>query len=413
MASKFRDTFYYTPASSTTQNIPRYVEDKVRQLWPASAKMTAMVAEGSVKNGEFTEAPGKIAKKSVDNIRFECYSYTPLAVTVTAGTGTPLSSTTLTLLDTTELVPPYTLVNTANGTTARVDSRTSDTVVEVTSYGATSFAVSAGDVLLVMAPAYHQGSVDPIAIWKDEDNLYNLTQIVRFPVSITGTAKANVSYFGDYWQRMHKIGFQEGKRKIEGTMLFGNRASSGNTTGAGAVYGAFSSTRGAYQWAVGNATFDCANSFTPDKWRTDVPAYYAANTANTVGDSSPMVMFCGNKVAGLMQGWVNMVQRIDMGGGEVDVFGLKARKFQTATFTALVITHDLFNRGSFANQALLFNPEELFYAFLKGRDVKPNNNIQSPSRDGYMDEIMGEFGLGVRDGGASMLRLTNLYALNS
>jgi hypothetical protein len=412
MATAYRNTFYGVPASSATQNVPRYVEDKVRNLWPASAKLTAMVADGSVKDGEFTEAPGKISKKAVDNIRFECYSYTPLAVSVTAGTGTPLSGTTLTLTDTTELIPPYTLVNTANGTTARVDSRTSDTVVEVTSFGTTAFAVSASDVLLVMAPAYHQGSVDPTSLWKDEDNLYNMTQIVRYVVEISGTAKANTSYFGDYWQRMHKVGFQEGKRKTEGMLLFGNRPASGNTTAAGAVYGAFSSTRGAWQWAGTNSSFDAGNSWTPDKWRTEVPAWYASNTANVVGDQSPMVMFCGNKVSGIMQGWVNMVQRIDMGGGEVDVFGLKARKFQTATFTALVINHDLFNRGAYANQALLFNPEELFYAFLKGRDIKPNNNIQSPSRDGYMDEMIGEVGLGVRDGGASMLRLTNLYALN-
>ncbi|CAK0768766.1 conserved hypothetical protein [Gammaproteobacteria bacterium] len=397
--------FYTTPASSTTQNIPRSVEDKVRDMFPESAKLMALVAVGSVNAGRWAEQAGRISKKSVDQMRFECYSYTPLAVelSVTVAVG----AAQYTVADATNIVAPYCVFNPRNGTTARVDSiSTSDLLT--TSFGTTTFSAVAGDTLIVMAPCYGEASQDPIALYKNEDNLYNTTGIHRFPVKISGSARATVSYFGDYFKRMKEVDFKNGKRKTERTLLFSNRASgSANTTSGGSVYStAFGTTRGLWNWAAGALPF--GGVFTPEKFR-DIPSYYADNTANIVGDQSPMIMFCGNKTSGVMQNWVNLISRTDKPGGEVDVFGLKCKQFMTSTFSVNVMVHDAFNATGLKNKALLFNPEELFYAFLKGRDLKPNNNIQVPSLDGYMDEIMGEIGLGVRCGGQSVLQLTDLW----
>ena len=405
MATVSTNAFYGTPASSTTQNIPRYVEDQVRDMFPESAKLLALVAKGQVSRGKYTEQAGMIPKKSIDNPRFECYSYTPLAVSITT---TGLSSTTLTVSDSSNLTATMCLFNSANGTTARIDSITNSTTVEVTSFGTTAFAVTSGDTLIVLAPVREEGSISPLSIWKNEDNIYNMTSIMRFPVSISDTARRSPSYFGDYWERMKKVNFIEAKRKAEYSMLFSNRPSSGNTTSGGAAYtGSFSSTRGLWQWA--GSTFSAGGAMTADMFRREIPSYIAANTANIVGEQSPMVMFCGNEVAGRMMQWVNQVQRIDNAGGEETVFGLRAKSFMTSTYTVKVITHEVFNKGSLANQALLFNPEELFYAFLRNRDLQVRTNIQNPSADGYTDELYGEIGLGVRDGGQSIVRISNWY----
>ena len=404
MASVTSNDFYRTPASSTTQNIPRSVEDKVRNLYPEAAKLMALVAVGQVKGGEMTEQAGRIQKKKVDNIRFECYTYTPVAVELT--TTVASNGTAFTVSDATEVVAPYCIFNPANGTTCRIDSITGNALT-YTSFGSTAFSAAIGDKVIVMAPAYGQASQNPVALWKDEDNFYNTTTIARLPVAISGTAKATPTYFGDYWSRMKKVGFMDGKRKIENTLLFSNRASSGNTTSGGSAFTtAFSTTKGVWQWAA--TSMSMGGSFTPEKFKSGIPNWYADYTTNSVSEQAPMVMFCGTAVSGLMQSWVSQVQRIDQAGGEIDRFGLKVKRFQTSTFAVDVMIHDAFNKAGMKGKALLFNPEELFYAFLPGRDLTPHNNIQSPSLDGYMDEILGEIGIGVRDGGNSILQLTDL-----
>lgn len=405
MASVTSNDYYRTPASSTTQNIPRSVEDRVRDLYPEAAKLMALVAVGAVKGGQMTEQAGRIQKKKVDNKRFECYAHTPLAVELTVNGVS--NGTKFDVSDASNIVAPYCVFNTSNGTTARVDSIATNELT-YTSFGSVAFSAAIGDKLIVMAPAYGEASADPKPLWKDEDNIYNVTGIHRIPVAISGTAKATPSYFGDYWSRMKKIGFQDGKRKVENTLLFSNRPSAGNTTAGGTAFStAFSTTKGLWQWAA--TTFNCGGSFTPDKFRREIPSYYADNTTNSVSEAAPMIMFCGTEVSGIMQSWLTQVQMVSQAGGSVDVFGLKAKRFATSNFTVDVMIHDAFNRGGMKNKALLFNPEELFYAFLAGRDLKPNNNIQSPSLDGYMDEIMGEIGLGVRDAGNSVMQLTNIY----
>lgn len=402
--------FYGIPASSTTQNIPRSVSDEVRDLFPESAPMLHLVALGSFVRGKYTEQPGRISKKMVEQSRFESYTYTPLNVEMTAVSSS--GPTNLVVSDASNIVAPYCVFNATSGYTARVDSISTNTLV-LTPIGAKSVAAAnfavAGDKLIVMAPAYGQASQDPASIYKDEDNTYSTTQIVRFPVKISGTAKVTKSYFGDYETRMKDVTMKNGKRALESSFLFGERAAgSGNTTAGGAAYTtSFTSTRGLWNWAA--STFDCGGTFTADKFRREIPTYYADNTANIVGPQSPMVMFCSTEVLGIMTSWVNMTQRIDQAGGDVDLFGLKAKRFQTSTFAVDVVPHELFNHGGMKNKALLFNPEESFYAALQGRDIKPNNNIQVPSLDGIESEIMGEIGLGTKAGGQDIMQITNIF----
>lgn len=414
MATTVKDSLYSTPASSVTQNIPRSVEDTVRQLYPEAAKFMAMVASGVSANGKFAEGPGLVKKKSVKNVRFEFYSALPMAVTLTVKTTLANGTTTanLDVVSTAEIIAPYCVFNTANGQTARVDSVTDADTVVVTPFGSDGFGATANDVLLILAPAYHEGSQDPTSIWKDEDNLYNTTQVCRIAAKISGTAAAQPTYFGEYFTYMKEKTFKDGKRAIDHTLLFGNRSASGNTTAGGTAYAsAFHTTRGLWNWAL--TEFDCGGLLTKARFQNDLPTHFADNTTNSVSDQSPMVLMLGHQAAGVFQSWVNAVQFTDMGGGTIDRFGYKCKRFQTATFAVDLVIHDAFNRGALKGQGLLFNPEEVFYAYLEKRDLKPNLNIQAPSVDGKIDEIIGELGLGVRDGGNSVVKLKNICPANA
>lgn len=396
-------TPFTTPETTADGLLDRTVNDRVRNLFPGSAKLLALVMDGQVRRGELVRGQSRISKKSSRTPRFESFTHSPLAIEFTV---TSLSGTTLTLSSTTGLVPHMTFVNTDNDTTARIDSVTSSTVVEVTTFGTSTFAAVVTDKLLAMAPAYPENSKDPNVLMKEDDNIYNLLQIVRYPVSISASHKGNPQLAGgDFFTRLKRDNMIEGNRKIENTLLFSNRASGTvNTTAGGAILGdPFRTTRGIWNWAVN--TFDASGSLTATKFRQDLPEAMS----DTIDDAQEFVMFAGTNVFGIMQEFVNAPVVVnDTEKHRYEKFGIKAKAFETSIPLINLIRHDAFNRGSYTDQALIFAPEELFYCFKEGRDLQPRVNIQSPSTDGFIDEIFGEIGIGVLDGGNSITRVINI-----
>ncbi|GAF69986.1 unnamed protein product [marine sediment metagenome] len=390
-----------TGAPSATTTLKRTISDVIRNLWAGSSVMFALVAKGEAKAGSVMESRGMISKKSTDHPRFETFTYTPLAI---QGTVTAFSGTTLETAAISTLRPYYTIVNTTNNTVARVDSVTSTTEYEVTSVGGTAFDASAGDVFLIMAPAYPENSSSPSRIWKDEDNVYNLTQNVRYPVAISGSSKGNTHYaIEDYFKRMKAVSTIEGNRKTEGMFLFSERASSGNdTSGGSALTGSFRTTRGVWNWAANS--YD-AGGMTWDKFQSDVPMALG----NTVNFSQRFVMVTSQLNFAVMNGWINDKLTVEQ-TSDLKKFGLKGKKFETSGPEIDVVVHEQFNIGGNQNKALIFVPDQLFYCYKKGRDLQPRMKIQTNSTDGLEDEIFGELGPGSFDGGNSILTITGFRA---
>lgn len=391
---------YTTPAPTKEQIEKRDVGDGIRDLFVANCLLMALTTKGQITNGDLKESKGLLAKRRVNNPRFGNYTYTPLATTAVV---TSLSSTTLTIASAVTIPAYYTVVNTKNGTTARIDSETSTTVKEITSFGSTAFSVTAGDVLLIMAPAYPQNSSSPSILYKSEDLIYNTCQQVRFPVAISDVAKNTPTHaVSDYWARLKKISALEGMIKTENTFLFGNRPSSGNTTSGGsALTGSFESTRGLMGWAANS--LNAQGAMTPAKFRKDVPG---AITKKVIKGSDKVIMFAGSDINSEMQEWTND-RTITAKDGTLEKFGITSTVFKTSEFEVELVMHDAFNQGSYANQAVVFKPEALQYCYMNGKDLKLNKNIQSNSTLGVEDEIEGMIGLGCIDGGESILKITN------
>lgn len=398
MATTTRDSALTTAAVSTTGTLKRTVQDKVRNLFPGAAKLLALVSVGEVEAGELKQQPGMIGKKMTENIKVEGFTYTPLAITYTV---TTLSSTTLTLTSSVGLCAHMTVVNTRNNTCARVDSYTSSTVVEVTSFGGTAFSASAGDVLLAMGPAYPENSSSPNYIMKDDDNFYNYVQNFRYPTTMSVEAANGANYGGNLWERQKKKTMIEGNRRTENTLFFSERASSGDTTSGGAALtSSFRTTRGCYQWAANS--YNAGGSMTPERFRYDV----VNAMSDVVNDSAKVIMFCGNAIFAQMLEWVNQKLMITQ-NGTLEKFGVKSTVFTTHRFDVEVVRHDSFNRGSYAQRAMLMVPEEWTYYYFKDEDFSIKKNIQSPSTWGMEDEVRGIVGLCPMDAGQSTLTVTD------
>lgn len=384
---------------TTTGTLKRTVSDKIRTLFPGSANVLAMVAPGSLgKSKALLKSEGLIGKKSTQNHKFESFTYTPLTITFTVSS---VSGSDYTVSSATGLRPKYTLVNTANNTVARISAISSNTLT-LTSFGATSFSASADDVLLALAPAYEENSSSPYILQKDEDNLYNYVQIVRFPVAISASSKGNPHYGGDFFSRIKLRNGAEALRKVDNTLIWSERASSGDTTTDSTLADVFRTTRGLWNWAQGSKTL--GGALTHDYFMDDL---VNVDMQDVVNDNTPLVMLTGRRVNGLMQSWIQQDLEVNQSKDEILArYGVKASVFTTSGPDIKVVKHDSFDRGSNVGKALIFNPEDCFYCYKMGRDLMPHNGIQSNSTDGYEDEIIGEIGIGVLDGGETITKLT-------
>ena len=385
------------PSTSTTQ--ARTVEDTIKHLIPESAQLFALIAQGTVKGNEVRQGKGLISKKATDTARFEAFTHTPPGFTKTAGA---VSSLTVTFTAVTDVYVRQIWENTANNTIGVVDAISTLDVTFV-SIGAAAFSVTEGDVLMNLGNGYEEGSSDPAYIQKPDDNVYNTTQIFRFPVEITGTADNTAQLAGgNYFSRMKRYNLIEGMRAIERAFIFGKRASSGNKTTYTQLAVSASTTQGL--WSFAQSEYDAGGNMTPSKLSKDL----ILAMDNTVSNSMPITVLTSREVVARAVDWQQNSIRIDQ-SKELAAFGVKAHKFITSGPDLNFVAHDAFDRGSHTNQAICIVPENLQYRFMRNRDLKPVNGIQSNSKDGVMDEIRGECGLLPLDGGYSITKIINWF----
>lgn len=398
--SAVQKTAFTSSDPSTTTNLARTVEDTVRHLVPNSAKLLALVADGAVSGNEVVEKKGMISKKATDTVRFEAFTSTPPGFTKVA---TVVSSLDVTFSDVLDVHLRQVWENTANGTVGIVDVISSNTVSFIT-VGSATFSVTAGDTLMRIGNAYEEGSSNPAYLQKLDDNVYNNTQIFRFPVEITATAnEIKTLAGGDFFKRMKMNAFIEGRRDIERALIFGKRSASGNKTSLTASAVSTSTTQGL--WNFAQAEFDMGFALTPSAISKDL----ILKMDESVGNDKPIIMFTSRNVRARIIDFQQSAYRITE-SGELAKFGIKADKLVTSGADIHIVAHDAFDgRGGHDNQALCFVPENVQYRFLRNRDLQPRMNIQDNSTDGRKDEIYGEVGILPLDGGYSITKVTNIF----
>ncbi len=387
-------------AATATSIGKRTVSDTIRHLFPGFPTMS-LVQSGAVGD-DVAKSKGLIKKESTDNVKFENFNYSPMAITFTASTYTSATSLTMSSVD--GLCLKMVLINTRTRTLCRIGAiDTSSKVVTVTSVGGVTHVGADGDVYLALAPVYADNSSSPYLLMKDEDNLYNILQINRFPSAISASNKGNPFYGKDYWQRVRKQVVMEGFRKVENAAMWSDRATGTNlTTTDGTLADTFRTTRGLWKWAVGGgASFKAGGSMTHEKFISDL----VVSMNDTVGSQDKLIMYCSRKQFADMCMWANEKLMV-MEQGTLKKFGVQSKVFVTSGPEIEAIVHDSFNRGSLESVALIFNPEFVKYVFKKERDFHPILGIQNNDVDGVEDDFLGEWGLGVEDGGNAMTYVT-------
>lgn len=393
-----------TPTSSATGTLKRTVSDTLRHRFPGNS-IFKFVSSGAIADlKEVKQQKGLFRKRSVPTALYERFVYDPLPVDCTVSSVT--SATEFVVSSATGITLKTCLVNTKNRTVCRVQVISGTTLTVVSVGDATgTFSCSAGDTLLIMAPAYEENSSNPYILMKDPTRLYNLTQISRFAVGVSGSAKDNPHYASNGYMEVKKRSLFEGFRKVEFSSMFMDRPSSTNETTTDATLGNFRSSRGLVQQA--GTTWDAGGSMSHNRWLKDLSQAFD----ETVGMDMELTMVCGTNIFSEMVQWVNDGLIVEQKNSNLEKFGMTCRKFVTAKQPngINIFLHDAFDRGSLAKCAFFFAAEMGEYVFLKGRDFKPQNNIQNNDVDGYKDEVIGEWSFDFIDGGQHALLLTNWY----
>jgi len=397
------------PAFSSTQQNKRDVLPWIALNYAQNLKLIALLEDINVGKGDASVSKGRIKKAEVSQQRFECFNFTDWSKTVTVAS---FSGTTLVVNSTAQLKIYDTLYyfNPTSGKTltARIDSITDTTTCEITSFGATAFAPVQGDILGISATAYPENSSNPSMISKDFDNVYNCTQIVREPVAISNTLLKSEFYATqDYFKLLKMINLVRFYEKIERGWLFGNRASSGNTTSGGAALTAsFSSSQGLLNWAANS--YDMGGSMSSFKLKTEISRMMSVSS-----EGDPIIALAGYDICGRIDDMVSdkTVYNINVGDAKTRLreFGVNTKMIRTQTFAFELVNHKAFNEGELAHCMLLFNPNNVEFVHLPDRDIHPNVSIQENDRDGKIDEVLAEFGCRVNDGGQSAGLVQNCW----
>lgn len=393
-----------TPAQSTTGTLKRVtLNDEVRHLYPGNP-IHALVATGLVGIKEVKRAKNMIGKRKVEAPKHEAFTWTPNVVEFTVASRS--SATQFILSASSGLTPKMTLVNTRTMRNCRISSRNTSThELVVTSYGDNTFDVAVGDKLIAMGPAYGENSSSPYILMKDPDNLYNFTQIMRFTCAMSRSAKDNPHYGGNRWKQYKEENVVDGLRKAENTLLFSERAASGSESTADATLSdSYRTTRGMWNWAANN--YPGGGAITAEDYQHDLPEVMS----DTIGDNMMLVEFCGTKVFGEHQKWVNNNYHVEP-DKDLAKFGVQAAKFWTDRGEVRLVKHDAFDRAGMTNKSIIFAPEMYDYVILRNDDFKPKTNIQNNDVDGVQDEILGEIGITPRDGGESTTTITDWFAI--
>jgi hypothetical protein len=299
--------------------------------------------------------------------------------------------------------------NSASAMVARIDSVTSAAAMEVTSVGDTAFAVSNGDDLMYLATAYPENSSGISVLSKDYDNVYNTLQISRSPVGISNSMLKSQFLAGgsDYFKLLKEINLIEMLRETERNLIFGARAAgtSNTTAGGAALTAAFRTTRGMYDWAA--QSFDMKGTVTRYKLMTEIP-----KLLKTVKENESVLALAGFQSCGQINELLNDQTRyIDSGTAKTALrdYGVKTNVIRTLNMDIELVRHEAFDSGAYANQMLIFVPDNVFFAHLKDRDIRPVTGLQNNDVDGMIDSVEAEWGCGVIDGGLKILVVNNMF----
>jgi hypothetical protein len=376
--------------SSQSQRKSKSVDDPEFAWWSEGNVLTRLQVNGALGAGDTT-----VVVDSAD----------PTITTMGANRGTATNLKAGDLL----LVEPSADNATFNHELVEVVSVLSDTTFTVTRGAGGTTAASIGNDawLLLMGSAYAEGTGVPRAVSRNPIKSFNYTQIFKDTYELTGTADETRTRTGNDWSEDKKRKMWDHSQKIEWSMLFGRPAETTGENGkpkrfmGGIRYFLPSTNVTVFSSAVTPATFAAALA----------PVFDFEST----GAGDTRVGFAGTEAL-LQLGLV--FQDVDNGyrfygndSNVVKAFGFNFQEFQTPNGRLLIKSHPLMSRHPiFKKGMFVIDFDALRYVYMKNRDTKSHDDVQTKDEDVRRGFIMTECSIELAYGGLTMGYLGNISA---
>lgn len=258
-------------------------------------------------------------------------------------------------------------------------------VIRGGSVGSTAASMVATDYILVIGNRNEEGAGVPSSISETPETGYNLTQIFRTPLKLTGTAKETYLRTGAAQPELKRQAAERHAIEMEWAFIFGRRFEG---TGSNGFYER--TTGGALQFLATNVS-DFSGTLTKTAWESFLEGVFTVP-----GSRSEKLCLCGNKALTSLNamaqayGFINLTPTSES-------YGMKLMSYETPYGTLQLKSHPLLSQNpGFSDWGIVIDTGNLVYRPLKNRDTKYLTNRQSPGDDAIIDEFMTECGLELR-----------------
>ena len=374
-----------------SQRIPD-VDDKLFLLEPGESPLTAFLTQiGKISDGGGKFKGTALQKRVVYNPEFTEYEdqYSGVWAQINNGAGYASGATALVVDNPSAAIfSKFDLIkNTRTGEIMRVTAvdYSTQTLTVTRGAGATAAAaINDNDWLLVIGPAFEEGSKSGDSNTTKLVKVTNYSQIFKTKFGVTQTENASKLYLsanpgGDLRYLRAKYGIEQAK-KIERAYWFNEKKEVTGPDGK-----PLRLTGGILEAIItaGNVQDEAASALTETEFRT-----FLQNYAFKYG-SSEKYFFCGNVVLGYLESFAaNKLYIVPSD----KTYGVEVRKYQSSFGTLNIIRHPMFE-NQYAGMGVVLDLSTIKHCTLNGRDTLLETNIQDNDADEEVDQYKTEAGL--------------------
>lgn len=374
-----------------SQRIPD-VDDKIFILEPGESPLTAFLTQiGKIGDGGGKFKSQAIQKRTVFNPEFTEFEdqYSGVWAQINNVAGYTAGDTTL-AVDTpgASIFTKYDLVKVIRtGEIMRITSvnYSGNTITVTRGAGATAAAALLdNDWLLVIGPAFEEGSVSGDSNTTKLVKVINYTQIFKTKFGVTLTEDASKLYpegtpGADLKYMRAKHGVEHAK-KVERAYWFGERKEATGPDGkplrlTGGILEQIAS--------AGNVQDEASSSLTEAEFRNFLRDY-----AFKYG-SSEKLFFCGNIVLSYIESFAAGKLQVRP---EDKTYGVQTRQYLSPYGVLNIVRHPMFD-NQYSGIAVVLDLSTVKHAVLNGRDTVLQTNIQANDADEEVDQYLTESGL--------------------
>ena len=285
------------------------------------------------------------------------------------------------------------------------DYASANTIIVARGWGSTNTGITTADNLFIIGTAIPEGATGRSALYKDPTKAYNFTQIFRYPLKLTETARATHLRTGAPYKDMKREALDQHTIDMERGFLWGVR----NEDLAGGSGGEPQrSTGGIISFISSNSTTVSGGNLTYSALMTFLKGLFAKG-------SGEKLCLCGNQflltlnMMAEARGEFNMKER-------QSVYGIKVTTWITPFGSVYIKNHPLFNEVTpHSKMGLFIEPRNIIYRYLAGngvnRDTKFLTDREANDEDSTEDEFLTECGLEVQhEATHGLLKNVNAYS---